>query len=167
MAEEKKIVYDVDGYDIVTTALRELINQYPGLSEGEEIAFSVLGAEHGRAMFPASGAVIESEKEDITGHVTQVCLYPFHIVYRTHALSEERKATVKEWLDTLGKWLERQTVSISGEKHVIDSYPPLTDNRRFLSISRQTPGHLDSINDNQSENWVIQLSARYRNEFDR
>ena len=75
MAEEKKPVkYDIDGFDVVTTALQELVNQFPDLREGEEIEFSTLNDASGKAMFPVSGAVIESEKESITGHVTQVCI---------------------------------------------------------------------------------------------
>lgn len=168
MAEEQKQVrYDIDGYDIVTTALRELINQYPGLSSGDEITFSVLGEDSGKAMFPVSGAIIETEKESITGHVNQVCLYPFYVIYRAGGLSENRKAAVKEWLDTLGKWLEMQPVTINGENCTLSEYPPLTGNREFLSIDRQTPAYLDSVNDNKSENWAIYISARYRNEFDR
>lgn len=168
MAEEQKQVrYDIDGYDIVTTALRDLINQYPNISSGDEITFSVLGEDSGKAMFPVSGAIIETEKESITGHVIQVCLYPFYVIYRAGGLSEDRKAAVKEWLDALGKWLERQTVTINGENYTLDGYPPLTGNRELLSIDRQTPAYLDSTNDNKSENWAIYISARYRNEFDR
>lgn len=166
MAEEKKnIRYDLDGFDVVTTAIRSLINQYPGLSPGDEITFSALDESSGKSMFPISGAVIETEKQDITGHVNQVCLYPFYIIYRAGGLNEGRKAAVKEWLDNLGKWLELQEVTINNEPWKLAGYPTLTGNRKFLSISRQTPGYLDSVNDNKSEDWVISVSARYRNEF--
>ncbi len=153
MAEQKTVKYDVDGYDAVTSALRELLNQYPGLKDGEEISFSVLGEDSGKAMFPVSGAVIETETRNILGHVTQVCLYPFYVIYRASGLSENNKAKVKEWLDSLGKWLESVP------------YPPLTDGRKFLSISRQTPAYLDTVNENQSENWAIYISARYQYEY--
>lgn len=168
MAEEQKQVrYDIDGYDIVTTALRELINQYPGLSSGDEITFSVLGEDSGKAMFPISGAIIETEKESITGHVNQVCLYPFYVIYRAGGLSENRKAAVKEWLDALGRWLEMQSIIVGGQTYALDRYPLLTGCREFLNIKRQTPAYLDSTNDNKSENWAIYISARYQNEFDR
>lgn len=168
MAEEQKqMQYDIDGYDVVTTAIRELTNRYPGIPPNDEIAFSELGEDSGKAMFPISGAIIESEKESITGHVTQVCLYPFYVIYRAGGLAENRKAAVKEWLDNLGKWLERQIVKIDGTEYLLTEYPELTGNRKFLSINRQTPGYLDSTNENQSENWAIYISARYQNEFDR
>ena len=36
MAEEKKAVkYDIDGFDVITTALQELVNQFPELREGD------------------------------------------------------------------------------------------------------------------------------------
>lgn len=168
MAEDKKVVkYDIDGFDVVTTALRELLDQYPGLSDGDEISFSMLDDDSGKAMFPVNGSVIESEKESITGHVTQVCLYPFYIIYRASGLSENRKANVKEWLDNLGKWLEKQEITIKNNKYKLEEYPILTGNRKFLTIDRQTPAYLDSTNDNKSENWAIYISARYQNDFDR
>ena len=162
---EKQIKYDVDGYEAVTSALRELLNQYPGLERGEEIAFSVLGETSGIGMFPVSGAVVETEKRSVTGKVTEVCLYPFYIIYRASGLNENRKARVKEWLDTLGKWLEQKKVLIDGEEYTLSELPPLTDGRKFLSISRQTPAYLDNTNEDKTEDWAIYISARYQYEY--
>lgn len=168
MSEEKKEVrYDVDGFEKITAAIRELVNQFPGLSVGDEIAFSTLSEDGGKAIFPITGAVIDTEKEDVTGNVVQNCRYPFYVVYRASGLSENRKANIKEWLDNLGRWLERQTITIGGTEYRLEDYPTLTGNRKFLDISRQTPGYLDSINDNKSEDWNIYISARYQNIFSR
>ena len=165
MAEQKTVKYDIDGYEAVTSALRELLNQYPALSENDEITFATLGEDSGKAMFPVSSSVIETEKRSITGKVTEVCIYPFYVIYRASGLNENRKAKVKEWLDNLGKWLEQKKVLIDGEEYKLEEYPPLTDGRKFLSISRQTPAYLDTVNDNQSENWAIYISARYQYEY--
>ena len=165
MAEEKTVKYDIDGYEAVTSALRELLNQYPGLSASDEIAFASLDEDNGKAMFPISGSVIETERRSVTGKVTEVCLYPFYVIYRAVGLSENRKANVKEWLDNLGKWLEQKKVMINGTEYQLVEYPPLTDGRKFLSISRQTPAYLDTVNDNQSENWAVYISARYQYEY--
>ena len=165
MAEEKKVKYDIDGYDAVTSALMELLNQYPALSEHDKIAFSSLGEDVGKAMYPISGAVVETEKTTITGKVTKVCLYPFYIIYRASGLSEKNKEKVKEWLDTLGKWLEKQDVVINGESHKLTDYPPLTGGRFFLSIERQSPSYLDVINDNKSEDWAAYITAKYQHEY--
>ena len=165
MAEQKQVKYDIEGYEAVTSALRELLNQYPGLPDGDEISFATLGEDSGKAMFPISGAVVETEKTTITGKVTKVCLYPFYIIYRASGLNENRKAKVKEWLDTFGKWLEQQKVSIDGTDYKLNELPPLTDGRKFLSIERQSTSYLDTVNENQSENWAIYISARYEYEY--
>lgn len=163
MADEQKTVkYDVDGYEAITAALRGLLNQYPGLSDGDEILFSTLDEDGGKAMFPVSGAIIETEKKFITGNIEQTCLYPFYVIYRASGLSENRKAAVKEWLDNLGKWLEGKPVTIGEETYTLTEYPPLTGGRVILDISRQTPAYLDTVNENKSENWAISISARYR-----
>ena len=165
---EKEVKYDFDGYEAVTPALRELLNQYPGLQQtGDEITFSVLSEDSGKAMFPISGAIIETEKKFILGDVRQICLYPFYVIYRAAGLSENRKAAVKEWLDNLGRWLEGQKVNINSVDYRLESYPELSGNRRFLSISRQTPAYLSATNENNSEDWAIYITARYQNDFNK
>ena len=62
----QKVKYDIEGYNAVTSALMELLNQYPALKDGDEITFSVLSEDSGKAMFPVSGAVIETEKKNIS-----------------------------------------------------------------------------------------------------
>ena len=161
MEEEKK--YDLDGQEVITDALMKLINRYPGLSSEDTIKFSILGEDNGKAIFPVSGAMVETEKNTITGKVIQECLYPFYVIYRAAGLSEQRKASVKEWLDNLGKWLERQKIVVNNTEYRLDDYPSLTGERKFLSIKRNTPSYLDSTNENMSENWAIYISARYQN----
>lgn len=165
MADKKQVKYDIDGYDAVTSALMELINQYPALSVNDEIFFSTLGENSGKAMFPISGAVIETDRRSVTGKVTEICLYPFYVIYRASGLNEKRKEKIKEWLDNLGKWLEQKKVLIDGEEYQLEVLPTLTGGRKFLSIERQTPSYLDTVNENQSENWAIYISARYQYEY--
>lgn len=162
---EKQVVYDIDGYDVITDALLTLLNQYPAL-EGNEIKFSTLGDTSGVSIFPISGAVVESEKENIIGHVTQICQYPFYIIYRESGLSEQNKANTKEWLDNLGKWLEKKEVCVNGEKYQLTEYPMLTGERKFLKISRQTPSYLHDATESMAEDWAIHISAQYQYEYD-
>lgn len=164
MAENVR--YDIAGYDEITTALMSLINTFPAL-DGEQIHFSELDENYGKAMFPVSGGVIVSERESVTAHVTQTCQYPFTIICRTSGLYEETRKATKEWLDSLGRWLEKQTVKIGGTEYTLSAYPDLTGDRRFLKIERTSPAYLDSIEDNKAENWGIQLSAHYITEFNR
>lgn len=165
MAEEKIIQYDVDGFDSITAAIRSLLNLYPGLPDGDEITFSTLSDDSGKAMFPMSTAVIARETEDITGHVTQECSYLFTVVYRAGGLSESRKAAVKEWLEDLGRWLEGQEVTIGGEVYELADYPS-AGSRSITKIKRTTQAFLDSVEENMAENWVISINAQYINEFD-
>lgn len=168
MAEEKILGYDysmpyADGTDNVTTALRELLNSYPELSASDEITFSVLDTDSGKAMFPASSVAILKEIEDVTGHVAQTCIYPFIVLYRTSGLTENRKAAVKEWLDNLGRWIEKQEVN--GNK--LESYPVLSGNREIKKIARTSQSYLYNTNEDKVEDWAISIQAIYTNEFDR
>lgn len=161
---QKPTSYDVDGAEALTPAIMTLLNAFPGLPAGDEITFSTLGAESGKAMFPITGAIIESEARDILGGVTQICLYPFFVVYRAAGLGEARKAVIKEWLDDLGRWLEGQSIRVNGRETQLERLPELGGSRTLLEIRRQTPAYLDSTAE-QVEDWTIYISARYQNEY--
>lgn len=165
MADEQTIVYDVEGYDAITAAIMALINTYPGLSTGESFRFSMLSENGGLSVFPNNGAIIQLERISVTGKVYQECLYPFMVYYRSAGLSETRKEGVKEWLDNLGRWLERQTITIGTTDYTLSAYPVLTGSRKILSISRQSPAFLNAINENKTEDWILDMSLRYTNEF--
>lgn len=157
--------YDLYGTDEVTNAIVTLLNDYPRLATGEEISFSVLSEDGGISMFPMPGAVIERDRVDVLGNHEQICQYPFYVFYRANGLSEGRKVSVKEWLDDLGRWLEKQPITVGNVTSQLDAYPALSGHRSFLSIQRVSPASLDSLGENQSENWVIRLTARYKNDF--
>ena len=167
MPEEikKQIKYDVDGYDIITDALKDLLNSFPGLLQGETIKFSTLEEDSGMSFYPTSGAVIADEKMSVTGKINQLCNYPFYIVYRTAASSPGSKIDIKEFLDNIGKWLEKQSVEIDNQKQKLSAYPELTEGREITEIIRQTPAYLDNTSDNNVQDWAISLVLRYRNIF--
>ena len=161
---EKQYAIDIDGTEIVSTALMALLNRFPGLN-GKKIAFSTLSDTAGIGFFPTSGAVILSEKESITGHVTQVCMYPFSIVYRAAPKTETQKLRIKELLDAIGKWLEQQPIVINGVTHQLEKYPDLGEGRVIKSISRKNPGHLNGTYQDGVEDWMIAVSLKYEVEF--
>lgn len=163
--KSKQIKYDVDGYDIITNALKDLLNSFPGLLDGETIKFSTLEEDSGIDFHPISGPVIVTEKTSVTGKVNQVCNYPFYVVYRTAADSQNSKIDIKEFLDKLGKWLEKQPVMIDGQQQKLSAYPDLTEGREITEISRQTPAYLDNTSEGNVQDWVISLALRYRNIF--
>lgn len=165
MPEEKQIVYDIDGYEVITSAIMDLLNEYPGLSEGDSFQFSKLSERGGKAMFPNTGAVIERQRISVTGKVYQECSYPFFVYYRAAGLSEARRVAVKEWLDNVGRWLERQTVTIAGAQYTLQDYPKLTGNREITYFQRQSPAFLNDISEDKIEDWAIQIVLRYTNTF--
>lgn len=168
MQEEKsKVKYDVDGYEVVTSAIMDLLNSYPGLLPGEKIKFSTVEKDSGITCYPVSGAVIALEKKYVTGTVDQLCNYPFYILYRTAIDAGNVKADIKEFLDGLGKWLEKQPVTIDGKTYTIEEYPELTEGRKIEEITRLTPSYLDNVSENNVQDWVISLSLKYRNKFKR
>jgi len=162
-----KISFDVDGSEAVSSVLLTLLNTFPGLGT-RKVLFSTLAETSGIGFFPTSGAAILSDTEDITGHVKQVCLYPFTIVYRSAPQNEAQKMKVKEFLDTIGKWLERQPVTINGTEYQISTYPTLSSGNRVIkSISRSNPAHLATAYQDSVEDWAISATLRYENEFDK
>lgn len=162
-----KNVIDIDGTEAVSKVLLSLLNSFPGL-DGKSVLFSTLSDTSGIGFFPTSGAALLSDTEDITGHVKQVCLYPFNIIYRAAPKTEAQKLRIKEFLDTFGKWLEKQPITISGNTYRLEAYPDLTsDNRIIKSISRTNPAHLNGVYNDGVEDWLISVTLRYENEFNK
>ena len=58
------IKYDTGGSAVMTKAIDELINRFPGWTEEEEVVFSFISDDSGVAWYPVSGAVIERKKKD-------------------------------------------------------------------------------------------------------
>ena len=166
MATQKMV--DVDGAEAVSKVLLALLNTFPGLENGKKVQFSTLSETSGIGFYPTSGAALLSNKEDITGRVKQVCLYPFSIIYRAAPKTEAQKIRIKEFLDALGKWLELQPVVINEKSHKLAKYPDLSpDSRVIKSISRTNPAHLNATYDDGVEDWIISATLRYENEFNK
>ena len=97
-----------------------------------------------------------------------MCLYPFNIVYRAAPKSEAQRLKIKEFLDTLGRWLEQQPVTVGGDTYQLTEYPALSSGNRVIkSISRTNPGHLNASYQDGIEDWLISATLRYENEFDK
>ena len=158
---------DVDGDEAVSKVLIALLNEFPGLG-GRVIQFSTLSETSGIGFFPTSGAAIMSSTEDITGHVKQMCLYPFNIIYRAAPRTENQRIRIKEFLDGIGKWLELQPVTIGEAQYKLTAYPALSSGNRVIkSINRTNPGHLSASYNDGIEDWIISATLRYENEFNK
>lgn len=163
-----KATIDIDGSEAVSKVLLELLNTFPGLSEKQRILFSTLSESSGIGFFPTTGAALQSDKEDVTGHVTQVCLYPFSVVYRAAPKSEAQRMRIKEYLDTLGKWLEQQPVLLNGKEYRLEAYPALASGNRIIkTITRTSPAYINAAYQDGIEDWIIAARLSYENEFDR
>lgn len=166
MAEKNQYPIDIDGSEIVSTALRTLLNQFPGLGD-KRITFVHLNDTNGIAFFPTSGAALLSSTEDITGHVKQECMYPFTVVYRAAPKNESARIRMKELLDTLGRWLEMQPVTVSRKTYQLTSYPALEQGRVIKYIKRTNPAHYNAAYQDGVEDWLIALTLKYDSEFDK
>ncbi len=162
-------IVDVEGTEAVSKVLLSLLNTFTQISEcGQQVLFATLSDTFGIGFFPTTGAAFLRDTEDITGHVKQVCLYPFSIIYRAAPKSEAQRLRIKEFLDTLGKWLERQPVRLSGTEYQLTEYPELSSGNRIITlISRSSPAYLNAAYQGGIEDWVISLRLTYENEFDR
>lgn len=162
MPELMPIGVDATGYEVLTEAVKDLLNQYPGLYENETVKFEELGEESGIAFSADAGALVYSEKYDISGMVYQTCQYPFFLVYRTASTKERQKMSIQEFLDIFGKWLCREDVVINGREHRLSDYPKLTGKRKIERITR-TNSYGQDPQENGVQDWVLPVTVEYTN----
>lgn len=160
----KPIGKDATGYEVLTNAVKELLNQFPGLRSDEEVKFEELKDEKGIAFSANSGALVYAEKQDICGVYHQTCQYPFFLVYRTASIKERQKISVQEFLDTFGKWLCKEPCVINGALADRPIYPALDGAREIKRITRDNSYGLDP-QENGVQDWVLPVTVQYTNKF--
>lgn len=163
MEEMKPIGVDAAGFEILTNAVLDLLSRFPGLN-GREIRFEELGAESGIAFSANNGALIMSERRSITDRVTQVCQYPFFVVYRTTSTKEFQSLQVQAFFDSIGKWVCKEPVEIGGVM-VAATYPELSNGRKITRITRSNSYGLEPREDGVQD-WLLPITVQYTNEFD-
>lgn len=167
MADERKpIGKDASGYDVLTIAVKALLNQFPGLYENETVKFEELGEDSGIAFSADNGALIFSETEDVLGGVRQTCQYPFYIIYRTSSTKERQKMSIQEFLDTFGKWLCREPVVIDGSEQRLSKYPTLSQGRKITKVTRDNSYGLEP-QESGVQDWILPVSIEYKYDFER
>ena len=124
---------DATGYTVLTRAVLELLESFPGLGDNE-IRFEELGAKSGIAFSADAGALVMSERRSITDHVVQTCQYPFFVVYRTSSSREYQKLYVQDFMDTLGKWLCKEPAEINGETIRLSETGGRAQNHTYYAI---------------------------------
>lgn len=161
----KPIGQDATGYEVLTEAMKALLNDFPGLEDGEKILFENLGDKSGICFTNNSGALIYTEKKDVIGGVHQECKYPFLVIYRTEALREKQKLNIQAYLDTLGKWLCREPAVIDDETIVLARWPTLAQGRKIKRITREN-SYAAEPQGNGVQDWVLPLTVQYTNDFE-
>ena len=164
--ERKPIGKDASGYDVLTIAVKALLNQFPGLYENETVKFEELGEDSGIAFSADNGALIFSETEDVLGGVRQPCQYPFYIIYRTSSTKERQKMSIQEFLDTFGKWLCREPVVINGSEQRLSKYPTLSQGRKITKVTRDNSYGLEP-QESGVQDWILPVSIEYKYDFER
>lgn len=163
--EVKPIGVDTTGFELLTNAVRNLLNQYPGLYENETILFEELGEDYGIAFSADNGALIITERISVTDHVKQTCQYPFYVVYRTSSNMENQKIMAQLFLDNLGKWLSKEPVILDGAEYRLENYPNLSGSREITKITRMNSYGLEPSADGVQD-WLLPVTVQYKNEYD-
>ena len=89
------------------------------------------------------------------------------MINRGSGLNESRRQKVEEWLNALGRWLEKQTITVNGIDYKLMEYPSLSNNREIKEIARQTSAYIYATSEDKTEEWAINLQLTYRNEYDK
>lgn len=163
--EQRPIGADPTGYEVITKAVSELLNEYPGLN-GRVISFEELEEGSGIAFSADNGALVMREVEDITGHVQQECQYPFYLVYRSAGASASNKVRIQTFMDSIGKWMCMEPAMVNGVEVRLDEYPALAMGRKITRITRMNSYGLDP-DDKGVQDWLLPCTAVYTNDFDR
>lgn len=170
MTDTKPIGADATGYEVLTAAMKDLLNQFPGLKNEEsswkEIKFEELEKHSGIAFSADNGALVYSEKEDVCGVVHQSCQYPFFVVYRAQAMKERQKMNIQSFLETLGKWICREPITIDGQEIRKIEFPKLSGGRSIKRITRYN-SYAAEPQENGVQEWVLPVTVTYTNEFER
>lgn len=135
---------------MLTKPLLDFLNRYPNLQFGESIVFGDASHKDGLAMYPIGGALVVSETEDITGGHESNRQYPFYVVHKGGTGSSNRAISIKDFLDELGAWCERQDYSSLNTSEI-----------EVTAIDRQTVAAMESIEEDGTENWTIAISLFY------
>ena len=154
MSDQNNVRIDVQDGESFTLLLLDTLNKYPELAEGEKVIFGDPTHNAGLAMYPISGALVLSETQDVLGMIDSVRQYPFTIVYKVAQGSANLAISIKDFLDNMGKWLERQDLSTQVSEEIT-----------INDIKRQTVAALDSVEENGVQNWTVSISLSYTKRY--
>ena len=155
---------DPEGYEVLTKAVSELLNQYPGL-DGRIVSFEDLEPTEGIAFAADNGALVMSESRNILDHVLQKCQFPFFIVYRSAAKRAAQKINIQTFLDSIGKWVCKEPADVNGTTYRLTSYPVLAQGRVIKKVTRNN-SYGTEPDAKGVQDWLLPVTVEYTNEFD-
>ena len=126
-----KQIVDTETETLLSQVLVDLINQFPSPMT---VTFNNLNDREGISIFPQGSTFLLNETVSITDYCRQECFYSFNVIYRLAPRKDGQKIRVKEYLDMLGEYLEKQSVTVGEETYKIDEYPTLTANKKIISL---------------------------------
>lgn len=154
---------DAEGYEVLTKAVSELLNAFPGLSElglpSEYVIQFEAIKENGLTFSASTGALVITERRSITDYVRQTCQFPFYVVFRASTKATGLKMRIQTFLDSLGKWLCHEPTEY--ERAV---YPELSGGRKITRIVRDNSYGVEP-NEDGSQDWLLPITIQYTNEF--
>lgn len=154
---------DTDGFEVITDAVKVILNQFPGLNPDDNVKFEELPDNYGISFANNSGALVYDQKRTITGMIHQECQYPFLLVYRTQSTKERQKLVAQQFLDVYGKWLCQEPTIYEHSQPPLE-YPKLTGGRKITNISRDNIYSQDP-QDSGVQDWVLPVTVEYINKF--
>lgn len=161
----RPIGVDASGYEVLTKAVSELLNRFPGL-DGRIISFEELPESYGIAFSASSGALIMTEREDILGTVHQTCSFPFYVVYRSASTRADQKVKIQSFMDSIGKWICKEPAVIGDMEYRLLSYPDLAAGRKITKITRSNSYGLEPT-EGGVQDWLMPVTVEYTNTFER
>lgn len=156
--DKNKEMLNVMEQESVLNAVMELIRTYP-LRGSIEVGFEALNKD-GKSMgvYGISGAVVE--KRFINGSF--IGNVPFGIILRSNARTDEQKIACIEYLSKLAKWLNLEEIEEKGIKYHLESYPPLTEQRKIISIEQESTPFKDNSDGAGDHDYAVRLKIRYK-----
>ena len=150
-----------ESYESIGQAVLAVMNEYPGMKDGERFTFAGMDQGHELAVFPREGQTLEEERRSVTGRVRRMHCWPFTVACRVGGPGQRQREDMASWMDALGRWMEGQTVPVGGRDHCLAAYPALTGGRRLTAIRRASVPRQAEINGDRTQTWVMDMTARY------
>lgn len=142
----------------ILKVIYELIENYP-LLNGMKVNFDEVDIDISNiGILSSSGSKVLSR--DILGGFKG--LLPFTLAWGGIPTTSKRKINVVEILNSIGNWLNKQTIKDSkGNEYKLEEYPALSGNRKIETIEQTTVPHISGVADNGNVKYECMIHVTY------